>query len=253
MKNNKIRVVLIILCLIVLLGLLMFLLTHKIKENNENKANTEKNNPTFYNETQNLIANNESKIDDEIKDENVSEYWEEYTNPVHWSEKTNQYTLAYILDPDKNTCDNLKEKSDTIIKEQLPSTKKGVFIAKDSRTQLEHFLKNNVDENYYISDDGFLEYREDKESLKVESDLVKLLNKLIFNSDKLTILSIAYSYYDENNVIDDAATEIPIELNCLQFNPQNNIQLMIYSQYNFSIESFIEGIEKLTGETIQTK
>ena len=62
MKNNKIRVVLIILCLIVLLGLLMFLLTHKIKENNENKANTEKNNPTFYNETQNLIANNESKI-----------------------------------------------------------------------------------------------------------------------------------------------------------------------------------------------
>ena len=83
MKNNKIRVVLIILCLIVLLGLLMFLLTHKIKENNENKANTEKNNPTFYNETQNLIANNESKIDDEIKDENVSEYWEEYTNPVH--------------------------------------------------------------------------------------------------------------------------------------------------------------------------
>ena len=77
----------------------------------------------------------------------------------------------------------MKEKSDTIIKEQLPSTKKGVFIAKDSRTQLEDFLKNNVDENYYISDDGFLEYREDKESLKVESDLVKLLNKLIFNSD----------------------------------------------------------------------
>lgn len=260
MKNIKIKVFIIILCLVITLGIIFFMLKTNAKKTGTDNSSSIANGIDEYSIISNaqldLEANsfdNVNNNDTDILTEEVSSYWQNYKNPDHWSEKTNNYTLAYILDSNKNTEDNLEEKSKTIIENELPSDEKGVFVPKDSRQQLENFLKNNVDNKFYINEDGFLKYITNENALEISSDLTKLVNKLILDSQKLTILSIAYSYYDENNEIDNFATSIPIELNYLRFRPKENIELMIYSQYNFSLEAFTEGIENLTGETIKTK
>lgn len=258
MKNIKIKVIIIILCLILVFGLI-FKYNSKM-ENMDNVNNTENElnvSSTISNEKSDLEVNSFNdinSIDSNLPiNEETPTHWENYTNPDHWSEKTNNYTLAYILDSNKNLETNIEEKSNTIIENELPSSKKGVFVPKDSRKQLEDFLKNNVDDKFYINEDGFLNYTINENSFEIKSDLTNLVNKLVFDSQKFTILSTAYSYYDENNVIDNVATEIPIELNYLRFRPKKNVELIIFSQYNFSLESFTDGIENLTGETIKTK
>ena len=261
MKNIKIKVVIIFLCLILVFGLIFLILKYNSRIENidnlshtENELNVEAIKGNEKSELKVDSLNEINSIDSNLlAKEEISTYWENYTNPEHWSENTNNYTLAYILDSNKNLETNIEEKSNTIIENELPSSRKGVFVPKDSRKQLEDFLKNNIDDKFYINEDGFINYIINENSFEVESDLTNLVNKLIFDSEKLTILSIAYSYYDENNEIDSFATSIPIELNYLRFNPKEDMQLLIYSQYNFSLESFTEGIENLTGETIKTK
>ena len=80
-----------------------------------------------------MDKNNNNMVSEEntILSEEVSSYWQNYQNPEHWSEKTNNYTLSYILDPDKNTENELEKKSNTIIKNELPTDEKGIFIPKD--------------------------------------------------------------------------------------------------------------------------
>ena len=261
MKNIKIKVIIIILCLILVFGLIFLIFKYNSRiKNMDNLSNTKNElnvSSTISDEKSDLEVNSLNDINsidsNPLINEETSIYWENYTNPDHWSEKANNYTLAYILDSNKNLETNIEEKSNTIIENELPSSEKGVFVPKDSRKQLEDFLKNNVDDKFYINEDGFLNYIINESSFEIKSDLTNLVNKLVFDSQKFTILSIAYSYYDENNVIDNVATEIPIELNYLRFRPKENVELMIFSQYNFSLESFTEGIENLTGETIKTK
>lgn len=106
-------------------------------------------------------------------------------------ENANNYTLAYILDLNKNLESNIEEKSNTIIENELTSSRKWGFVPKDSRKQLEDFLKNNIDDKFYINEDGFINYIINENSFEIESDLTNLVNKLIFDSEKLTILSIS--------------------------------------------------------------
>lgn len=260
MKNIKIKVFIITLCLVIILGIIFFILKTNAKKTGIDNSSSIMNEIDEYSVKSNAQLNLEENAFDNINNndtdiltEEVNNYWQNYKNPDHWSEKTNNYTLAYILDSNKNTEDNLEGKSEEIIESELPINEKGVFVPKDSRQQLENFLKNNVDNKFYINEYGFLKYMTNENALEISSDLTKLVNKLISGTQKLTILSIAYAYYDENNTIDNVATSIPIEINYLRFRPKENIELMIYSQYNFSLETFTEGIENLTGEIIKTK
>lgn len=260
--KKKIVIIFSLILIFLVSGIIFFKTYHM--NNNDNEINNEINQNTtsiISDEQQkdenisNMDKNNNNMVSEEntILSEEVSSYWQNYQNPEHWSEKTNNYTLSYILDPDKNTENELEKKSNTIIKNELPTDEKGIFIPKDSRQQLEDFLKKNVNNNFYIDTQGFLKYSENTNSLELSNDLTILIKELISNTKKMTILSISYSYYAENNVIDNAPTDIPIELNYLLFKPKQNIDLLIYSQYNFSLESFIQGIEKLTGKNIETK
>lgn len=265
MRLIKNKIFIIVLCLIIIISLILFIIFVKNKKN-DNKADNVNSSKDGIEENiidedvifANKEVNLEKKFDTDTEGSNltteqIESYWENYKNPDHWSEKTNNYTLAYVLDQDKKVGNALEENSNKIIENELPIKQNGVFIPKDSRKQLETFFKNNVDDKFYIDEKGFLNYAKNSNSLEISSDLTNLVNKLILDSNKLYILSVGYSYYAEENVIEDAATAIPEEFNYLRFKPRESIELVIYSQYNFSLDSFTEGIENLTGEAIKTK
>ena len=241
MKEKKIMkyILIIFLIFILITGITIFCYCVQNKIDSNDKINVEENKESIENDE--AKDENTDNIPIEDKEEDFSDRKPiDYTSTEMWSEESGELTLAYMLSENKNTLENLEKQKDEILKREFPKDKKGIFVTKDAREQLEKSLKENIDESYYIDQEGFLKYQDKG---KAKSQLVESINKLLNDKKQLTVIGIEFSYYAEKNEIDGCATEIPEEVNYLRFNLKDNVKLLIYAKKNFSIESLKEGIE----------
>lgn len=260
-KKNKILLIL----FFTLLISVCFLLENK---NNTDLKNEEKKsiflntneNINFENKTDNSqyevtniseLENSSNKTESEpIKSqEEINSYWEDYTRPDTWSSMTQKYTLAYSLKNDKydNNIDYITD-TDSIISSNLSGLTTGVYITKSSRNMINNLLKSEVSDKFYIEENGLLKYNNSK--YEINSSIEKLIVNTINNQNNLYILDLSFAYIDEEQ--GTTPYTMPIELNYLQFDIDEKKELLVYNIYNFQLETFLEGIQQLTGEILET-
>ena len=260
-KKNKILLIL----FFTLLISVCFLLENKNNidlKNEEKKSiflNTNEN-INFENKTDNSqyevtniseLENSSNKTESEpIKSqEEINSYWEDYTRPDTWSSMTQKYTLAYSLKNDKydNNIDYITD-TDSIISSNLSGLTTGVYITKSSRNMINNLLKSEVSDKFYIEENGLLKYNNSK--YEINSPIEKLIVNTINNQNNLYILDLSFAYIDEEQ--GTTPYTMPIELNYLQFDIDEKKELLVYNIYNFQLETFLEGIQQLTGEILET-
>lgn len=261
MKKKKILIFIILfVIIIVLLAIYLIYTINNIKNNNSinhttsytNSINIENDVSSLSEITTNDIEQNIVKTKEEalLTQEEVIAYWEEYTNPNHWSENTKKHTLAYALKENKSEeSDDYIVNADDIINDCLSDKKNGIYITKSSRIFLDDILKNDIGSIFYIDDKGMLKYNFSK--YYVNTPIDDLLIYAIDNSSELYILDIGFAYIDEEQ--GNKPYTMPGELEYLQFNIETGKKLLIYNLYNFQFETFIKGIQTLTGKLLETK
>lgn len=224
-----------------------------IQKDNNNSANMENVVKPLYEVTDiNEVEQNVLKTEEEPihTKEEIDSYWTEYTDPNNWSEKTKKYTLAYSLVDDKyDNTDNYIVNADKIIDDCISDKKCGVYITKSSRIFVNEILEKDINTIFYIDDDGMLKYKSNQ--YYVNKPIDELLIYAIDNNSDLYILDTSFAYIDEEQ--GNTPYTMPSELDYLQFNIESNKKLLIYNLYNFQVETFLNGLQELTGKLLETK
>ena len=261
MKNKKLIIILLIFVICFIISLLIIfntnnnLISNSVLDNNildstsislENNINIEQNN-IIENKQNTIIEDSNSYIKSEKE---IQGYWDNYTNPNHWSEKTKKNSLAYALMDNK--IDNMNEyitQPDEVISSHLPTNSRGFFITQTSRMHISLCLEKQGIKKIYIDNNGMLKYN--KQQYEVETPLEKFFNSILNNADKLYILDVSFAYVDEAEGTNPYT--MPGEINYLGFNINDKQKLFVYNLYNFDFDIFIEGLEKLTNQKLETK
>ena len=215
--------------------------------NFENKTDNSQSEVTNISELEN--SSNKTESEPIKSQEEINSYWEDYTRPDTWSSMTQKYTLAYSLKNDKydNNIDYITD-TDSIISSNLSGLTTGVYITKSSRNMINNLLKSEVSDKFYIEENGLLKYNNSK--YEINSPIEMLIVNTINNQNNLYILDLSFAYIDEEQ--GTTPYTMPIELNYLQFDIDEKKELLVYNIYNFQLETFLEGIQQLTGEILET-
>ena len=113
---------------------------------------------------------------------------------------------------------------------------------------INNLLKSEVSDKFYIEENGLLKYNNSK--YEINSPIEMLIVNTINNQNNLYILDLSFAYIDEEQ--GTTPYTMPIELNYLQFDIDEKKELLVYNIYNFQLETFLEGIQQLTGEILET-
>ena len=234
MNKNK-KIIFSIIIIIIVITLIIFLNKEKIFYNSntyENKVNTSNSTPE----------------QGETSSYDPDKYYERMQDPDHWSEYSKKSNLAYALCKDKDTLpeNDYITKSDEIISSILPADKKGIYITYDARSYVKS-IKYEVDDIFYIDDEGFLRYDKDNLDLSKKDFLDKFFISVIDKADKLYVVDISFGYVDEELETRKLAITFDGGVDYIRFNIDENTSLLMLNRYNYRFELLIEGIQKLTG------
>lgn len=228
--------IIVIICIII-----ASIISKNIAENSNSIQDTKNTNST---------SEEENNIDERTK-----EYISKMQDPNHWSETEKKKNLAYALTKDKNRdlADNdFITNPDKIISSELPTNANGIFIAYDSRVQIEQALKSEVNDIFYIDENGLLKYDKNKD-LKVKDTLTKFFISAIDDTEKLYVIDISFAYIDEELGKRDVPMTFDGDFDYLTYNIDEKTELIVYNRYNYRFEILVEGIQKLTDLKLETK
>ena len=219
--KKKIYIVIIIILVLVIIGGIVF-----FNKDEENKQNIVENNISDDNILQNILSNTtdeniviENELLNEVERENIEEI-KNMQSEINSTANPNIYYVDEEYDGRKilQVRPVIQYEVDLagILKNEKPEEgeigdllrngpkKKGIWISEQSRQDFEALLKNNNINNFYISDDGYLQT-----DGNVEGELAtKLLDMM--NSDKLYIINMTGTAY-ERDYISGEITEYPFE------------------------------------------
>lgn len=234
MNKNK-KIIFSIIIIIIVITLIIFLNKEKIFYNSNtygNKVNTSNSTPE----------------QGETSSYDPDKYYERMQDPDHWSEYSKKSNLAYALCKDKDTLpgNDYITKSDEVISSILPADKKGIYITYDARSYVKS-IKYEVDDIFYIDDEGFLRYDKDNLDLSKKDFLDKFFISVIDKADKLYVVDISFGYVDEELETRKLAITFDGGVDYIRFNIDENTSLLMLNRYNYRFELLIEGIQKLTG------
>lgn len=219
--KKKIYIVIIIILVLVIIGGIVF-----FNKDEENKQNIVENNISDDNILQNILSNTtdeniviENELLNEVERENIEEI-KNMQSEINSTANPNIYYVDEEYDGRKilQVRPVIQYEVDLagILKNEKPEEneigdllrngpkKKGIWISEQSRQDFEALLKKNNINNFYISDDGYLQT-----DGNVEGELAtKLLDMM--NSDKLYIINMTGTAY-ERDYISGEITEYPFE------------------------------------------
>lgn len=219
--KKKIYIAIIIILVLVIIGGIAF-----FNKDEENKQNIVENNISDDNILQNILSNTTDEnivVENELLDEVESKDIEEIKNMQSQINSTANPNI-YFIDKEYDGRKILQVRPVIqyevdlagILKNEKPEEneigdllrngpkKNGIWISEQSRQDFEDLLKNNNINNFYISDDGYLQT-----DGNVEDELAtKLLNMM--NTDKLYIINMTGIAYERDYISGDI-TEYPFE------------------------------------------
>lgn len=213
-------VVIIILVLAIIGGVVFF------NKDEENKQNIVENNISDDNILQNVLSNTideniviENELLNEVERENIEEI-KKMQSEINSTANSNIYYVDEEYDGRKilQVRPVIQYEVDLagILKNEKPEEneigdllrngpqKNGIWISEQSRQAFGNLLKNNYINNFYITDDGYLQANEN-----VVGDLTTKLVNMI-NSNKLYIINMTGTAY-ERDYISGEITEYPFE------------------------------------------
>lgn len=213
-------VVIIILVLAIIGGVVFF------NKDEENKQNIVENNISDDNILQNVLSNTideniviENELLNEVERENIEEI-KKMQSEINSTANSNIYYVDEEYDGRKilQVRPVIQYEVDLagILKNEKPEEneigdllrngpqKNGIWISEQSRQAFGNLLKNNYINNFYITDDGYLQANEN-----VVGDLATKLVNMI-NSNKLYIINMTGTAY-ERDYISGEITEYPFE------------------------------------------
>ena len=213
-------VVIIILVLAIIGGVVFF------NKDEENKQNIVENNISDDNILQNVLSNTideniviENELLNEVERENIEEI-KKMQSEINSTANSNIYYVDEEYDGRKilQVRPVIQYEVDLagILKNEKPEEneigdllrngpqKNGIWISEQSRQAFGNLLKNNYINNFYITDDGYLQANEN-----VVGDLTTKLVNMI-NSNKLYIINMTGTAY-ERDYISGQITEYPFE------------------------------------------